>query len=102
MARRRDDGPELLELTPDDLRDADGAVIRLADYPDTWRSGDLDVPLSYRFAPGEPLDGVTLRVPLTALNQVGRGERSIGRSPATATSSSKRSCARCPRTSAGR
>ena len=30
----------------------------------------LDVPLSYRFAPGEPLDGVTLRVPLTALNQV--------------------------------
>ncbi len=62
--------PELLELTPDDLRDADGAVIRLADYPDTWRSGELDVPLSYRFAPGEPLDGVTLRVPLTALNQV--------------------------------
>ena len=62
--------PELLELTPDDLRDADGAVIHLADYPDTWRSGDLDLPLSYRFAPGEPLDGVTLRVPLTALNQV--------------------------------
>jgi ATP-dependent helicase HrpA len=62
--------PELLELTADDLRDADGAVIRLADYPDTWRAGALDLPLSYRFAPGEPLDGVTLRVPLTALNQV--------------------------------
>ncbi len=62
--------PELLELTADDLRDADGAVIRLADYPDTWRAGELDLPLSYRFAPGEPLDGVTLRVPLTALNQV--------------------------------
>ena len=46
------------------------AVIRLADYPDTWRTGELDVPLAYRFAPGEPLDGVTLRVPLTALNQV--------------------------------
>ena len=63
--------PELLELTADDLRDADGAVIRLADYPDTWPTGELDLPLSYRFAPGEPLDGVTLRVPLTALNQVG-------------------------------
>jgi ATP-dependent helicase HrpA len=62
--------PELLELTADDLRDADGAVIRLADYPDTWPTGELDLPLSYRFAPGEPLDGVTLRVPLTALNQV--------------------------------
>jgi ATP-dependent helicase HrpA len=62
--------PDLLELTADDLRDADGAVIHLADYPDTWRSGELDLPLSYRFAPGEPLDGVTLRVPLTALNQL--------------------------------
>ena len=62
--------PDLLELTADEFRDADGGVIRLSDYPDTWRSGELDVPLSYRFAPGEPLDGVTLRVPLTALNQV--------------------------------
>jgi ATP-dependent helicase HrpA len=70
--------PELLELTVDELRDRDGAAIHLADYPDSWRFGDatlgtaqtLDVPLMYRFAPGEPLDGVTLRVPLTALNQV--------------------------------
>ena len=62
--------PDLLDLTVDELRDADGAHIQLADYPDTWRSGQLDVPLSYRFAPGEPLDGVTLRVPLTALNQL--------------------------------
>jgi ATP-dependent RNA helicase HrpA len=68
--------PELLELSVDDLRDADGAAIRLADYPDTWRDGEpgaLEVPLTYRFAPGEPLDGVTLRVPLTVLNQV-RGD----------------------------
>ena len=64
------DTPELLELTADELRDADGTVIRLSDYPDTWPAGDVELPLSYRFAPGEPLDGVTLRVPLTALNQV--------------------------------
>ena len=38
--------------------------------PTRGAAGELDVPLSYRFAPGEPLDGVTLRVPLTALNQV--------------------------------
>jgi ATP-dependent helicase HrpA len=61
---------EQLELTVDDLRDADGAAIHLADYPDTWRTGELDLPLTYRFAPGEPLDGVTLRVPLTVLNQL--------------------------------
>jgi ATP-dependent helicase HrpA len=70
--------PDMLELTVDELRDRHGAAIRLDDYPDNWRFGDptldtaqiLDVPLTYRFAPGEPLDGVTLRVPLTALNQV--------------------------------
>ncbi len=46
------------------------AGLRLADYPDTWRHGDLVLPLSYRFDPGGPLDGVSVHVPLTALNQV--------------------------------
>ena len=32
------------------------------------------LPLTYRFAPGEPLDGVTVHVPLTALNRFS-GER---------------------------
>ena len=32
--------------------------------------GDLVLPLSYRFDPGGPLDGVAVHVPLTALNQV--------------------------------
>ena len=41
-----------------------------ADYPDTWRQGDLVLPLTYRFDPGGPLDGVIVHVPLTALNQV--------------------------------
>jgi ATP-dependent RNA helicase HrpA len=63
--------PALLDLTADELRDADGTLIRLADYPDRWRSDGLEVPLGYRYAPGEPLDGVTLRVPLVVLNQLG-------------------------------
>ena len=46
------------------------AAFRPADYPDTWRDGDLVLPLTYRFDPGGPLDGVTVHVPLTALNQV--------------------------------
>ena len=45
------------------------AAFRPADYPDRWRDGDLDLPLTYRFDPGGPLDGVTVHVPLTALNQ---------------------------------
>ncbi len=30
----------------------------------------IELPLTYRFAPGEPLDGVTVHVPLSGLNQV--------------------------------
>ena len=45
-----------------------------ADFPDVWRQtvGEhvIELPLTYRYAPGEPLDGVTVHVPLPALNQV--------------------------------
>ncbi len=51
-----------------------GHGVRLADYPDVWRQqrGDtvIELPLTYRFAPGEPLDGATMHVPLSGLNQV--------------------------------
>jgi ATP-dependent RNA helicase HrpA len=57
-----------LDLTDDVLGRRAG--FRLADYPDTWRQGDLVLPLSYRFHPGGPLDGVSVHVPLTALNRV--------------------------------
>jgi ATP-dependent helicase HrpA len=59
-----------LELSTDDLRDRSGAAVRLDDYPSFWRQGALELPLGYRFEPGEPLDGVTVRIPLLALNQV--------------------------------
>ncbi len=39
-------------------------------YPDVWRQGEVELPLTYRFAPGEPLDGVTAHLPLSGLNQV--------------------------------
>ena len=38
--------------------------------PGAWKQGDLVLALSYRFAPGEPDDGVTAHVPLAALGQV--------------------------------
>ena len=68
-----DDGDDRqrLDLTVDALRKLDGAAIDLDDYPSQWRHGDLALALAYRFAPGEPLDGVTVRIPLAALNQVG-------------------------------
>ena len=65
-----DPGPAsrtLLDLT-DAVLEGEGGF-HPADYPDHWRDGDLVLPLSYRYDPGGPLDGVSVHVPLTALNQ---------------------------------
>jgi ATP-dependent helicase HrpA len=68
----RRDEPTLLDLdTQRDLLDR-----YLVDYPDIWRqphrsgAGEIELPLTYRYAPGEPLDGVTTHLPLAGLNQV--------------------------------
>ena len=68
-ARRAD--PDLLTLTDDDLL-VRGAADALDPRrrPEAWRQGDLVLPLSYRFAPGEADDGVTVHVPLAALGQL--------------------------------
>jgi ATP-dependent helicase HrpA len=63
--------PDLLDFTDDLVAQHSG--IRFADFPDTWSGGGLTLPLTYRFDPGGPLDGVNLHVPLTALNQL-RGD----------------------------
>ncbi len=68
-ARRRDG--TLLDLDDERVAALVGDHgIDLDDYPDLWRQGDLELPLTYRYAPGEPLDGVTIHLPLTGLNQV--------------------------------
>jgi ATP-dependent helicase HrpA len=48
---------------------ADSAVEE-DDYPDHWTQGELALPLTYRFEPGMPGDGVTVHIPLIALNQL--------------------------------
>jgi ATP-dependent helicase HrpA len=60
--------PDRLTLTPAQLANRRG--IDLDDYPDRWQQGDVEFDLTYRFAPDTPLDGASLTVPLTALNQV--------------------------------
>ena len=66
--------PALLDLTDELVAGGRGHGVRLADYPDVWTqrrgSAAIELPLTYRFAPGEPLDGVTVHVPLSGLNQV--------------------------------
>jgi ATP-dependent helicase HrpA len=60
--------PDLLEMTPSILVNRGG--IDLTGYPDSWRCGDLELPLTYRHDPDTPLDGASLTVPLAVLNQV--------------------------------
>ncbi len=60
--------PQLLDLGPAVLSNRRG--IRLDDYPDTWTTNGVECRLTYRFEPNTPLDGATINVPLTALNQI--------------------------------
>jgi ATP-dependent helicase HrpA len=64
-ARRRD--PELLTLPRELLRAGDPDVEA---SPTEWRDGDLSLPLSYKFTPGAPDDGVTVRVPLERVGEL--------------------------------
>ena len=60
--------------TPDLLTFPEDLVLRarvdLAEYPGEWVQGDLRLPLTYRFDPGDPADGVTAHVPLAVLPRV--------------------------------
>ena len=67
-ARRED--PELLTFSPELLVVAGAGTVSDKDYPDTWRQGELTLPLTYQFEPGSAADGVTVHVPLAVLNQV--------------------------------
>jgi len=69
-ARRAD--PGLLTFPRDLLVDEDDAADLLDPRarPDSWRQGELDLALSYRFEPGTDEDGVTVHVPLHALSQL--------------------------------
>ncbi len=68
--RARRDTPDLLTYTPELLVSEEADEVREDDYPDTWRQGDLTLPLTYQFEPGAAADGVTAHVPVTVLNRV--------------------------------
>jgi ATP-dependent helicase HrpA len=62
--------PKLLYLNRDDLMRHEAAGITTELFPKVTRVAGLEMGLSYHFEPGTPRDGVTLTVPLYALNQV--------------------------------
>ncbi|MEB0081246.1 ATP-dependent RNA helicase HrpA [Glaciimonas sp. Gout2] len=62
--------PTLLYLNRDDLMRHEAAGITTDLFPKVMRVAGIEMGLSYHFEPGTPRDGVTLTVPLYALNQV--------------------------------
>jgi ATP-dependent helicase HrpA len=62
--------PKLLHLTRDELMRHEAAGITTAAYPKTLRLGGVDCVAHYLHAPGDAKDGVTVDLPIYALNQV--------------------------------
>jgi ATP-dependent helicase HrpA len=69
--RTRATQPDLLTFDREQLINADAREFRPQDFPDSLQQNGLRLPLSYRFEPGQRDDGVTVRIPLEGLNQVG-------------------------------
>ncbi|HZF78433.1 MAG TPA: DUF3418 domain-containing protein, partial [Rubrivivax sp.] len=62
--------PRLLWLTRDELMRHEAAGITTASFPRVLRLGGVDCTASYLHDPGDAKDGVTVNVPIFALNQV--------------------------------
>ncbi len=62
--------PELLFLKRADLMRHSAEQVTVDLYPDSIELAGYQLALSYRFEPGHVMDGVTMTVPLAALNQI--------------------------------
>lgn len=59
-----------LNFDPQTLLNRDASDITDDKFPETWRQGNLTLPLEYHFSPGEEDDGVSLIIPVALLNQI--------------------------------
>ena len=62
--------PEALKLSRDYLMKRDDSHVQGEQYPNHLTIADMVLPLNYHFEPGKDDDGVTVRVPVAALNQL--------------------------------
>jgi ATP-dependent helicase HrpA len=61
---------EAIQLTKEKLMARQDAEINAVNYPDAIETRGLRLPLQYHFEPGQKRDGVTLKVPVSALKQI--------------------------------
>ena len=62
--------PQLLQLTREELMRHEAAGITTSAFPKVLRLGGIDCAASYLHEPGDAKDGITVTVPIYALNQV--------------------------------
>jgi len=67
------DDSALLDMSLDDLIAEGTSEIDDELWPPVWRYGDLELGLSYEFDPASPGDGVTIEIPLAALDRIDPG-----------------------------
>jgi len=65
-------GDGFLRMSENDLLKSFPDEKELSGYPDYLKIGDLRLPLTYRFAPGEKTDGATLTVPLAMVKDISK------------------------------
>lgn len=64
------DNPKLLYLSRDDLMQHAASNVTESQFPEYLDTKDGQCPLTYRFEPHHPLDGVTVTIPLPLLNRI--------------------------------
>lgn len=62
--------PDLLNFEKNMLINHSAQQVNLNEFPDFWQQGNFKLPLSYHFDIGNKRDGVTVKIPIDALNQI--------------------------------
>ncbi|MBM7072673.1 ATP-dependent RNA helicase HrpA [Shewanella sp. 202IG2-18] len=66
----KSENPKLLHFDPEMLYKRDADHVSTLDFPDNWIQGNLTLPISYQFEPGNEDDGVSIHIPVALLNQI--------------------------------
>lgn len=72
--KQQPEAAKALQLTEQDLLRQSTALVTEQQFPDHLELQGIRYPLSYRFSPGDLDDGVSLTLPVTAIEQVQRHE----------------------------
>jgi ATP-dependent helicase HrpA len=72
--KAKNETPNLLTMTRDDLLPPEIKAPSDQDNPKTWQFGEQELKLRYRYEPGAPDDGVTVDIPIALLTQVSADE----------------------------